>query len=143
MYCFIVNKLLMKFGGSQSISSTHVPGRSNGNSVAAASFGTSGGSENTVSWEDYKLTVAYNIISRPYLFAPPCKRFPLLSEIILGGGRILILHSWGGGDWLSNKFNSDQKAIMGPGPNNINARGCSAYDSACRYDFSFNTFYCI
>lgn len=48
MYCFIVNKLLMKFGGSQSISRTHVPGRSNGNSVAAASFGTSGGSENTV-----------------------------------------------------------------------------------------------
>ena len=48
MYCFIVNKLLMKFGGSQSISRTHVPGRSNGNSVAAASFGTAGGSENTV-----------------------------------------------------------------------------------------------
>ena len=40
---------------------------------------------------------------------------PLVSEIILGGGRILILRSLGGGG-IGYQLVSDQKAIMGPGP---------------------------
>ena len=61
IYCFtVINKLWTLYtytGGSQSISKTHVPGRSDGNSVAAAFCGASGWPENKLTYGMHQFVV--------------------------------------------------------------------------------------